>query len=168
MQHSTFPCLEAGTVSTRTIALRSVFLHMTKACNLLCSYCYFAASKPLPNEMSTEDYSALWPVLVALCPQKIIFTGGEPLLRPDILDLLYGLRAADPEHRVLRCVNTNGHQVTPELARAMVGVVDEVRVSLDGLAERNDAQRGQGNFEAAVRALVPTMRSASSQKCWSP
>jgi radical SAM protein with 4Fe4S-binding SPASM domain len=153
MQHSTFPCLDAGAASTRTIALRSFFLHMTKACNLLCSYCYFAASKPLPDEMSTEEYSALWPVLVALCPQKIIFTGGEPLLRPDILDLLYGLRAADPEHRVLRCLNTNGHLVTPELARAMVGLVDEVRVSLDGLAKHNDVQRGQGNFEAAVQAL---------------
>lgn len=135
------------------IALRNVFLHVTKACNLLCSYCYFAAHKPLPDEMSTEEYSALWPALVALRPQKIIFTGGEPLLRPDILNLLRGLRAADPEHHVLRCLNTNGHLVTPELAWAMVGLVDEVRVSLDGLAKRNDAQRGQGNFEAAVRAL---------------
>ncbi len=153
MQCSTFPYLNAGTASTGTIALRNVFLYVTKACNLLCSYCYFAAHKPLPNEMSTEEYSVLWPALVALRPQKVILTGGEPLLRPDILDLLQGLRMADPEHLVLRCLNTNGRLVTPELAWTMVGLVDEVRVSLDGLAERNDAQRGQGSFEAALRAL---------------
>ena len=75
------------------------------------------------------------------------------MLRADILELLGGLRAADPEHHVLRCLNTNGHLVTPELARALVGLADEVRVSLDALPERNDAMRGAGNFESALRAL---------------
>ena len=83
----------------------------------------------------------------------MVFTGGEPLLRPDILDLLRGLRDADPEHHILRCLNTNGHLVTPELARELVGLADEVRVSLDALPERNDALRGEGNFDAAVHAL---------------
>jgi mycofactocin biosynthetic radical S-adenosylmethionine protein MftC len=115
--------------------------------------CYFSAHKPLPDEMTTEEFAAMWPALVAVHPQKVIFTGGEPLLRLDILDLLRGLRDADPEHRVLRCLNSNGHLVTPEFARAVVGLADEVRVSLDGFAERNDALRGAGNFEAAVRAL---------------
>jgi MoaA/NifB/PqqE/SkfB family radical SAM enzyme len=41
----------------------------------------------------------------------------------------------------------------PELARALVGLTDEVRVSLDALSARNDALRGIGNFDAAVRAL---------------
>lgn len=84
---------------------------------------------------------------------KVVFTGGEPLLRADILDLLRGLRDADPEHHVLRCLNTNGHLVTPELAHELVGLADEVRVSLDALPARNDALRGEGNFAAAVRAL---------------
>jgi MoaA/NifB/PqqE/SkfB family radical SAM enzyme len=87
---------------------------------------------------------------VALQPEKAILTGGEPLLRPDILDLLRGLREADPEHRVLRCLNTNGQLVTPELARQLVGLADEVRVSLDALRERNDALRGAGSFAAAI------------------
>jgi MoaA/NifB/PqqE/SkfB family radical SAM enzyme len=91
--------------------------------------------------------------MVALSPQKVVFTGGEPLVRPDILDLIGGLRDADPQHRVLRCLNTNGHLVTKEIARALVGLADEVRVSLDALAVRNDALRGVGNFDAAMRAL---------------
>jgi len=103
--------------------------------------------------MTTDEFNRLWPEMVALRPQKVVFTGGEPLLRPDILDLLRGLRDADSEHHVLRCLNTNGHLVTPELAHELVGLADEVRVSLDAMPERNDAIRGKGNFEAAVRAL---------------
>jgi cyclic pyranopterin phosphate synthase len=81
--------------------------------------------------MTTEEFARLWPEMVAVRPCKVVFTGGEPLLRPDILDLLRGLRNADPEHNVLRCPNTNGHLVTPELARQLVGLADDVRVSLD-------------------------------------
>jgi MoaA/NifB/PqqE/SkfB family radical SAM enzyme len=153
MDMPAFPWLESETSSTDTVPLRNVFLHVTKACNLYCSYCYFSASKPLPDEMTTDDLARLWPELAALRPQKVVFTGGEPLLRPDILDLLRGLREADPHHHVLRCLNSNGHLVTPELARELVGLADEVRVSIDALPERNDALRGAGNFEAAMRAL---------------
>ena len=107
----------------------------------------------MADEMTMDEMSAMWPDLVALRPRKVVFTGGEPLLRPDILDLLNGLKAADTEHHVVRCLNTNGHLVTRELARQLVGLADEVRVSLDALPERNDAMRGRGNFEAAMRAL---------------
>lgn len=153
MEKSAFPLLESESASTKIVSLRSIFLHVTKACNLYCRYCYFSASRPLPNEMTTADLARLWPEIVEVRPQKVVFTGGEPLLRPDILDLLRGLRGADPEHSILRCLNSNGHLVTPELARELVGLVDEARVSLDAMSARNDVLRGEGNFEAAVRAL---------------
>ena len=153
MEMSAFPWLATETAPADTVSLKNVFLHVTKACNLHCSYCYFSARKPLPDEMTTEEFARLWPEMVAVRPQKVVFTGGEPLLRSDILDLLRGLHDTDPEHHVLRCLNTNGHLVTPELARHLVGLADEVRVSLDGLPQRNDALRGEGNFDAAVHAL---------------
>src|SRR5262249_9705403 len=103
--------------------------------------------------MTTDEFHRLWPDLVALRPQKVVVTGGEPLLRPDLFELLGGLRAADPAHHLVRCLNTNGHLVTPDLAQRLVGLADEVRVSLDALPQRNDALRGAGNFAAAVRAL---------------
>ena len=136
-----------------TAPINTVFLHVTKACNLRCAYCYFSAARPLPNEMRTNEFARLWHGMLAVRPHKVVFTGGEPLLRADLLELLGGLRAADPDHQVLRCLNTNGHLVTGELARNLVGLADEVRVSIDGLAERNDKLRGRGNFEAALRAL---------------
>ena len=143
----------SDSTGSTTVSLRNVFLHLTKACNLRCTYCYFSASQTLPDELTTNELAGLWPDLIALTPEKVVFTGGEPFLRSDLLDLLTSLRAADPEHRVLRCLNTNGHLVTPELARTLVGLADEVRVSIDGLEARNDRLRGAGNFAAAVRAL---------------
>lgn len=136
-----------------TVALRNVFLHVTKACNLRCRYCYFSADRPLSDELTTSELAGLWRDLVAVAPQKLVLTGGEPLLRPDLCELLEELRAADREHAVLRCLNTNGHLVTGALARRLVGLVDEVRVSIDALEARNDAQRGKGNFAAALAAL---------------
>lgn len=133
--------------------IRTVYLHVTKACNLHCSYCYFSARKPLPDEMTREEYRRIWQELVPLRPQNVLFTGGEPLLRPDLLDLLRDLKAADPEHRIHRCLNSNGHLVTRDFARSVVGLADEVRVSLDGMEHANDAMRGEGNFAAALAAL---------------
>lgn len=153
MKASTIAAVEAAFAGASPPRLRSIFLHVTKACNLRCSYCYFSAAKPLRDELQTEEFERLWPEFVAVAPEKVVFTGGEPLLRPDLLELLMGLRAADVNHRILRCLNTNGHLVTKELARKLVGLADEVRVSLDALETRNDALRGKGNFNAAMRAI---------------
>jgi len=153
MEARACPWLESAVAASGTVAVRNVFLHVTMACNLRCDYCYFSASRPLPGEMTAAELGRMWPELVAVGPQKVVFTGGEPLLRGDILDLLAGLRDADPGHRVQRCLNSNGHLVTAALANALVGLADEVRVSIDALARRNDAHRGAGNFVAALAAL---------------
>lgn len=142
-----------GVAKAKPVRWRNVYLHVTKACNLWCRYCYFSASEPLASELTADEYENLWPQLVTMAPRKVVFTGGEPLLRVDLLNLLCGLRAADPGHHILRCVNTNGHLVTEELAERLVGLVDEVRVSLDALPTRNDALRGRGSFAAAMHAL---------------
>ena len=134
--------------------IETVFLHVTKACNLRCRYCYFSADVATPDQMSRADYTDLWPSVVLLRPRKVVFTGGEPFLRGDLLDLMSDLRRADDEHRVMRCANTNGVLMTKAIAHQMVGVVDEVRVSIDGLGEMHDRHRGTGSFDAAVEALA--------------
>ena len=139
--------------SNALLPIRTVFIHVTKACNLACHYCYFSARKPLQDEFTRDDFTAFWPDLVLLAPKTVVFTGGEPLLRSDIVELLQGLKRADPMHLIKRCLNTNGHLMDYRLANELVGVADEVRVSLDGLRKHNDALRGDGNFEAAISAL---------------
>jgi len=71
--------------------LDNIFLHVTKQCNLRCKYCYFSADHAEPGEMTAMEYRRVWPDVVAARPKKIIFTGGEPLLRADLLTLLFDL-----------------------------------------------------------------------------
>ena len=115
---------------TETPLIQTIFCHVTKACNLNCSYCYFSARKPLPDELSTDHYWRLWSDIVAIRPKKVVLTGGEPLLRKDILELIYGFRNADPEHKILLCLNSNGHAVSLNIAEQLIDLVDEVRISI--------------------------------------
>jgi MoaA/NifB/PqqE/SkfB family radical SAM enzyme len=141
--------------------LSSVFLHVTRRCNARCVYCYLPADRPSEEEeeLSLGDWVSVWPSLLALSPQRIVFTGGEPLLRPDILKLIDTLAEADGDHGVSRCLNTNGRGVTRDLARALIGRADEVRVSIDAMPARNDALRGPGAYAAAVNALGHLQRA---------
>src|SRR5688500_10585777 len=135
------------------LPIKTVFLHVTKACNLRCTYCYFSADRPMPGELATEEFEPLWADLATVGPRKVVFTGGEPLIRRDLFDLLAACRRATRAHRTRIALNTTGHLIDREVAERLVGVADEVRVSLDGAAAVNDAMRGRGNYLAARRAL---------------
>jgi len=103
--------------------------------------------------MANSEWETIWPALVDLAPEKLVFTGGEPLLRPDLPDLLSSVRRLDVDHRIKRCLNTSGTPVTLAIAQRLRGLVDEVRVSLDALEDRNDRLRGAGSFACAERAI---------------
>lgn len=137
----------------KSISIENIYLHVTKTCNLKCAYCYFFAGLPIPNELTAAELKKIWIDIVALKPKKLILTGGEPLLHPNIIEIIKDLEKIDKNHSIYRCLNTNGHLVTKELAKNLVGLVDEIRVSLDALKEKNDAIRGLGNYDAAMRAL---------------
>ena len=108
----------------------------------------------MQDEMTASEIMSLWPDVVALRPRKVVFTGGEPLLLKDnIFRLLSGLREVDVEHDILRCLNTNGSLVTETLAKRLVGLADEVRISVDAMKVRHDSMRGKGSFCAAISAL---------------
>ena len=62
---------------------------VTAACNLRCQHCHAAAGKPLPGELSTEEGKKLLEDIASIDEfRMIVFTGGEPLVRKDILELI--------------------------------------------------------------------------------
>ena len=78
--------------------------------------------------------------------------GGEPTVRPDFWELLdYAV-----EHHVGVKFSTNGFRITPERAERLAATdYVDVQISLDGAtAEVNDAMRGQGTYDAALRAMA--------------
>jgi MoaA/NifB/PqqE/SkfB family radical SAM enzyme len=132
---------------------RTVYLHLTRACNLRCRYCYFDAGAAMPREMSLSELEPLFADVAALEPKKLVFTGGEPLLRTDLFEVASAFREADTARAVRLCLVSNGLLVDEDMAARLVACFDEVRVSVDGPEDINDRLRGPGSFRAARRAI---------------
>jgi MoaA/NifB/PqqE/SkfB family radical SAM enzyme len=126
-------------------------------CNLQCAHC-LNASGPRDPWLAPMDGAAVRRAVreaAALGVKEIYFTGGEPFMHPEILPLLEWALAHAPT-----TVLTNGTLVSEStadsLARLFAGARYnlEIRVSLDDPErDRNDAVRGPGAFDAAVRAI---------------
>src|SRR5262245_49498471 len=78
-----------GATGHRSPALR-VYWGLTRACDLACRHCRAEAQATrAPHELTTEECFAVLRDLAAGSPRPhVIFTGGDPLKRPDLLDLV--------------------------------------------------------------------------------
>ena len=139
---------------------RLIAWETTRACNLACRHCRAeAVLTPPPGELSFEEgrellnQAAAWPP-----PPMIILSGGEPLLRPDIMELAgYGHRLG-----LRMLMSTNGSLVEAQTARQMKAAgVARVSLSLDGPeAESHDAFRGQEGSFAGLERGAAHLRAA--------
>lgn len=65
-----------------------VILNLTKRCNLRCVHCYAGADGPAAaNELSTDEWLRVIDELAAFGSPVALFSGGEPLMHPDIVRL---------------------------------------------------------------------------------
>ena len=111
-------------------------LSVTDRCNYRCRYCMDEAGAEKKNRseiLSIEELSEIGRAAVAVGVTKIRLTGGEPLLRPGILELCRNLRALAGLREL--ALTTNG-SLLPELARPLREAgVDRLNISLDTLRE---------------------------------
>ena len=132
--------------------LRWMAWEITARCNLRCVHCRSSASyASSPDEFDAEQGRRFLADVAAFASPVVVLTGGEPLLRPDCLDLA----RAGTELGLRMCLATNGTLVTAAICRSLKEAgIRMVSLSLDGAtAERHDAFRGQkGAFEATVAA----------------
>jgi MoaA/NifB/PqqE/SkfB family radical SAM enzyme len=122
-----------------------ILWNITSRCDARCLYCAaFEINRP---ELSTSDVKdrldALWP----LGCRWITFGGGEPLLRPDIGEIIRHAKAVG----FSVFISTNGWRASERAAD--LALVDHVNLSLDGPRELHDEIRGQGAFDQAFNAL---------------
>ncbi|MDR1085445.1 MAG: radical SAM protein [Deltaproteobacteria bacterium] len=133
---------------------RLVAWETTAACNLACRHCRAeAVSEPLPGQLEPEESQNLLRQLALWEPKPmVILSGGEPLMRPDILDLAY--LGTSLGMRML--LSTNGTMMTPSLAKEIkASGVARLSVSLDGpTAKEHDSFRGlAGSFDSLVQGV---------------
>ena len=129
-----------------------VVWNCTRTCNLRCMHCYAASDAERHDELSTDEAKAMIDDLAAFGSPVLLFSGGEPCVRGDLVELMSYAKAAGM--RVV--LSTNGTLITPELAREFASVgLSYVGVSLDGGRETHDSFRGcTGAFDRALTGLA--------------
>lgn len=129
-----------------------VVWNSTNTCNLRCRHCYSSSTDQIyDNELTTTEAKQFIDDLAAFNVPVILFSGGEPLLRPDFFELADYAR----QHRIRCTLSTNGTLIAPDMAERIKEVgVSYVGISLDGIGDNNDRFRGrQGAFEAALNGI---------------
>jgi len=136
----------------------AVHLEVVGACNLTCSHCFAGTLPRNHHPLTVAEMDVLFADLASIGALRLGLTGGEPLLRKDLLDILDSASA----HGLHPCLTTNALLLTEELAREL-GKRDVVwlNVSLEGPdAASNDAIRGAGTFAAVLEQLQLLRRHA--------
>lgn len=127
-----------------------VVWNCTSSCNLRCAHCYAAAQCP-KKDMTTEQGKALLDDLAAFGCPVVLFSGGEPFTRPDVLELAQ--YAVDKKLRVV--FSTNGTLINEDMAQKIKKIgVSYVGISLDGTREIHDKfRRCEGAYDRAVNGV---------------
>jgi mycofactocin radical SAM maturase len=124
---------------------------LTYACNLQCVHCLSSSGQRDERELSTEEAKKILDDLRDLQVFYINIGGGEPMVRRDFFELL--------EYSVANGIgvkfSTNGAFIDEEKARRLAAMdYLDIQISLDGVdAATNDAVRGEGSYDMAIRAM---------------
>jgi radical SAM protein with 4Fe4S-binding SPASM domain len=126
--------------------------NVTRECNMKCSHCYInATEKKLANELSTQEGKNLMDQICQVSKPLLILSGGEPLLRPDIYELIqYGASKG-----LKMGLGSNGSLIDDAVAAKLKAAgIATVSISLDShIPEQHDEFRGvTGAWEKAVNA----------------
>lgn len=129
-----------------------VVYNCTKRCNLNCSHCYSSSSRFQPfSQLSTKQAKHFLSQLAAVNCPVVLFSGGEPLLREDLFELL-----AEAKELGLRSVlSTNGTLIDSATAEKLARLgTDYIGVSIDGSERFHDSFRGvKGSFKMAIAGI---------------
>jgi len=129
-----------------------VVWNCTRRCNLRCVHCYaHAKDMAFKDELTTDEAKAFVDDLAAFGSPVLLFSGGEPIMRPDLPELVrhavaQGMRAV---------ISSNGTLITPDVASELKDLgLSYVGVSLDGMQQTNDRFRGvDGAFDKALAGI---------------
>jgi len=140
-------------------------LSLTPRCNFRCSYCTPGRERMSAQRLSREQIARLVAVLARLGIRRVRLTGGEPTLRPDLVDIAADLAALPGIEEI--ALTTNGQLLAGLAAPLRRAGVSRLNVSLDSLRpERLRALSGPAaslprivaGIEAAVRTGFASLK----------
>lgn len=130
--------------------------HITRLCESRCPHCYFNDLKSIKGTLSFEKCKYIIDQIVTVSNHLhlkplIDFTGGDPLLHPEIFDILQYSKNVGVSIG-LKC---NSHQISRETLDKLKNIkVERIYFSLEGLEKTNDMIRGKGDFKRTTDAVA--------------
>jgi MoaA/NifB/PqqE/SkfB family radical SAM enzyme len=133
-----------------------VHFEVTMRCNARCDFCDYWQTDPGARQHELASFAD---AARRFDPLMITFTGGEPLLRRDLEQIVAAVAGA-VRLRYIALI-THGGSLTVERARSLWDAgINQFNISLDYLDERHDRARGVPGLAARVLDLVPRLRAA--------
>jgi radical SAM protein with 4Fe4S-binding SPASM domain len=129
-----------------------VYYAVSDFCNLTCSFCYAGAKKKTaPYRGDTALSLKIIDRLASLNVVNLIMSGGEPLLREDLFELVEFAKTRN----LLVGITTNGTLIDAQQAfRIKASGVDYIQISIEShVEEEHDALRGAGTFRKCLEAV---------------
>lgn len=122
----------------------------THVCDLRCEHCMVAAGEPHQDkELTTKEIFHVIDEMILMKVRQFSVTGGEPLKRKDIFDVLRKAKQGG----IKISLATNGSLVDFYQKELSDAQIDSVMVSVDGSRETHDSIRRQGSFDKAIKAI---------------
>jgi cyclic pyranopterin phosphate synthase len=127
-------------------------LSVTERCNLRCSYCRKEEGDcPKVKECSAEEFIRIARACAALGIRKVRVTGGEPLLRRDILAIVQGLSAIEGIEEVT--MTTNAQFLASQAADLKKAGLSRINISLDSLNTDKFREMTGGNLREVLAGV---------------
>ncbi|KAI7848772.1 hypothetical protein BDC45DRAFT_298691 [Circinella umbellata] len=111
-------------------------ISLTERCNLRCTYCMPEEGVPLTSHdklLTTDEILSLAQLFVSQGVTKIRLTGGEPTVRPDLIDIISGLNELKNNGLQSIGITTNGIALKRKLPALYKAGLDSLNISLDTL-----------------------------------
>jgi cyclic pyranopterin phosphate synthase len=136
--------------------IRDLRISLTDRCNFRCFYCLPNGEPPLARKatiLSFEEIVYISEIFVSLGIEKIRLTGGEPMLRRNIEDLVTKLAKLKPKLKDL-ALTTNGFNIPAKAGSLKAAGLDRMTLSLDTLnTQRFREITGSDSLEDVFRAI---------------
>jgi len=128
-------------------------LSLTERCTLKCTYCRASEGLcPKKNELTADEFLRIVRVMAPLGIRKVRLTGGEPMLRRDLPEIISGIRAVDGIEEI--AMTTNAQHLPGRSAELKQAGLDRLNISLDSLKpERYKAITGGGSLDLVLTGI---------------
>lgn len=144
-----------------------IVLQLLEACNLRCKMCYEWGESGCykgKTEYNTLDVNIVKDIITKCAPAKPYYElfGGEPLLYPHIFEVIDHIHANGSKVDMA----TNGTLLETYAHQLVESGITRIWVSIDGLEEANDLQRGKGTYKKAIAGIkkILELRSGTTPK----